>query len=144
MVGNFKGRVVRMLNIMLYGYKILENNGAMFQIVLYMIMFDVLTGVLVAGKEREINSSINLNGLIRKLGMIVAIAFVSMIDEYLHMEGEITEIGLIFLIANESMSIIENFSKIGINLRFITKYFDANKISPKEGEIDNGKQDIKK
>jgi phage-related holin len=32
------------------------------------------------------------------------------------------------IVAYEGMSIIENFSRIGIDIKFLTKYFDKNKI----------------
>lgn len=122
-----------MINILKYGFDIMNDIGSTFIIVLYMIVFDIITGFLVAGVERKINSSINFNGLIRKLGSIVSIAFVTIIDEYLQMDGTIIKIAIGLLIVYETTSVIENLSKIGINLNFITQYFDESKVNSGKG-----------
>lgn len=120
-----------MLDVMLHGFDITKVIGNVFYVILFMIAFDVLTGLLASAIEKKVNSSINYVGLIRKLGEIVALAFITFIDAYFQTNGNIVKIGAGMLIVYEGISIIENFSRIGINLSFLTKFFDENKIKRK-------------
>lgn len=118
-----------MMEAMLFGFDIAKITGNFFYVVLFMIGFDILTGLLVAGKERKINSSINFDGLIKKFGLIVALFFITFVDSYFQTDGKLTIMGVGVIIVYEGLSIIENFSRIGINyLNFLTKFFDPNKV----------------
>lgn len=101
--------------------------GDLFYILLGFIIFDVVTGLLRAGKDRKINSSINFGGLIRKAGMLVGVVFLTFLDLYFNTNGAITNAGVGLLIVYEGISILENFKHIGVNLQFVTKYFDKDK-----------------
>lgn len=117
-----------MLELFLHGYDITKELGVSFYAVLFLIVFDVVTGVLVAGKERKVNSSINREGLLRKLGELLAVVFVTFVDVYLNANGVITQMGVSLLVVYEVMSIVENFSRLGIDMTFVTKYFDDDKV----------------
>ena len=113
-----------MLDLLLNGYDIIEELGVSFYAVLFLIVFDVVTGLLVAGKERKLNSSINREGLLRKLGELLAVVFITFVDVYLNANGVITHTGVTLLVIYEVMSIVENFSRLGIDLTYITQFFD--------------------
>lgn len=113
------------------GFDITRIVGNMFYVILALIVFDVVTGLLAAAVERRVNSSINFSGLIRKAGEIVALMFITFVDAYFKTDGYIVKIGVGLLVVYEGISIVENFSKIGINLSFLTKYFDPNKVDKK-------------
>ncbi|WP_010099214.1 phage holin family protein [Ornithinibacillus scapharcae] len=102
--------------------------GNVWYVVLGFIAFDVVTGLLAAGKEKKLNSSINYVGLIRKVGELAAVAFFVFIDAYLGANEQIVKIGVGMVIVYEVLSIVENFSRIGLNLNFVTKFFDSNKV----------------
>lgn len=108
--------------------------GNVWYVVLGFILFDIVTGVLAAGVERKINSSINFIGLTRKLGLFVALAFIVFVDAYLGANGLIIKMGVGLIVAYEGMSIIENFSRLKIDIKFLTKYFDKDKIGKGEGK----------
>ncbi|GIN88714.1 hypothetical protein J6TS2_51000 [Heyndrickxia sporothermodurans] len=108
--------------------------GNVWYVALVFITFDVVTGLLAAGVERKINSSINFIGLLRKVGLFVALAFLIFIDAYVQSDGYIIKLGVGLIVAYEGMSIIENFSRIGIDVKFLTKYFDKNKIGKGDGK----------
>jgi phage-related holin len=38
------------------------------------------------------------------------------------------------IVAYEGLSIIENFSRIGINIKFLTQFFDKSKVGKGEGK----------
>ncbi len=46
-----------MLMLMLYGFDIKSVMGDMFYVIIFMIVFDVVTGVLASAKMRKLNSS---------------------------------------------------------------------------------------
>lgn len=108
--------------------------GNVWFLVLGLILFDVITGVLAAGAQRKINSSISFIGILRKAGLLVAVAFLVFVDAYLGSEGYVIKLGVGLIVAYEGMSIIENFSRIGIDLKFLTKFFDKDKVGKGEGK----------
>jgi toxin secretion/phage lysis holin len=110
------------------GFDITTVVGNVWYVALGFIFFDVVTGLLAAGAERKINSSINFIGIIRKVGLFVALAFLVFMDAYVNAKGYLIKLGVGLIVAYEGMSIIENFSRIGIDIKFLTKYFDKNKI----------------
>lgn len=59
--------------------KILLNNDGV-KILCIVIVFDTIFGILRAIKERTINSTIGIDGIIRKVGMLIAIFFLALID----------------------------------------------------------------
>jgi toxin secretion/phage lysis holin len=115
-----------------HGFDITKVVGNVWYVALGFIIFDIVTGLLAAGAEKKINSSINYIGLIRKVGLFVALAFLVFIDAYFDAKGYVIKLGVGLIVAYEGMSIVENFSRIGIDIKFVTKYFDKNKIGKGE------------
>jgi toxin secretion/phage lysis holin len=115
-----------------HGFDITKVVGNVWYVALGFIIFDIITGLLAAGAEKKINSSINYIGLIRKVGLFVALAFLVFIDAYFDAKGYVIKLGVGLIVAYEGMSIVENFSRIGIDIKFVTKYFDKNKIGKGE------------
>ena len=91
------------------------------------IGLDIITGLIRAGKDRVLNSSINFDGLVRKAGIVLGVVFLTLVDSYLGTEGVITTFGVGALVFYEILSVIENFKQIGVNFEFIMKYFDKDK-----------------
>jgi toxin secretion/phage lysis holin len=116
----------------LLGFDIQNEVGYFFQVLLIMIVFDIITGLLASAREKKINSSINYDGIITKIGEIVGLFFMSFADLYLKTNGAIVKVGVGMLIVYEAISIIENFSRIGVNIKFLTKYFDPEKVGKGE------------
>ena len=77
------------------------------KILIIVIVLDTIFGILRAIKEKELNSTIGIDGTIRKVGMLICIFFLSLIDF-------IIEIDLIGFIPVSIKEII-NISKIGIS-----------------------------
>lgn len=116
-----------MLIELITGIDIEKIVGNPFYALLIFIGFDILTGILRAGKDRRINSSINFEGLIRKMGELVGVVFASFIDIYFKTNGIILTSAVWLLIVYEGMSVLENLKQLGVNLEFIMKYFDKDK-----------------
>ncbi|MED4354795.1 phage holin family protein [Schinkia azotoformans] len=111
-----------------HSFEITQIVGNVWYVVLGFILFDVVTGLLASAVERKLNSSVNYIGLLRKVGEFVALAFLVFVDAYTRSDGYIIKLGVGMIVAYEGLSIIENFSRMGIDIKFVTKYFDKNKV----------------
>ena len=74
---------------------------------------DIVTGLLQAMANRELNSEITLKGLIRKAGIYVIIAVCNLADQSLG-TNILRDAAISFYIVMELVSITENWGKIGL------------------------------
>jgi toxin secretion/phage lysis holin len=100
-------------------------NNRLLKVLVVMLALDTIFGILRALREKKINSGIGIDGMIRKVGMIISIFFFILVDvileinliafipetvrSYLHIE----EIGVAFLfnllfIVFEALSVLKN------------------------------------
>lgn len=70
------------------------------------ITLDTIFGILRAIKEKSLNSCIGIDGIIRKVGMLISIIFLMAIDEIIHLDL----IGFI----PDTVKEIMNFGQVGI------------------------------
>lgn len=91
-------------------YLISLSSDKSIQLLVIVIVLDVIFGILRAIKEHETNSTIGINGIIRKVGMIITIIFCFIIDK-------IVDVDLTFFIP-ETLKEALNFSKFGITYLF--------------------------
>jgi toxin secretion/phage lysis holin len=117
-----------MLNTLINGFNLNTIVGHPLYFILSLIAIDLLTGLLASAKERKLNSKVNFNGMIKKVGELVALVFITLVDSYFKASGQITKLGVSMIVIYEGLSIIENFSRIGINLSWLTKFFDQSKV----------------
>ena len=82
-------------------------NNSEIKILIIVIVLDTIFGILRAIKEKSVNSCIGIDGIIRKVGMIIAIFFLSLIDT-------IVDINLIGFIP-EDIREITQMGKVGIS-----------------------------
>lgn len=61
-------------------------NSTSLQILCIVIVLDLIFGVLRAIREKSINSSIGIDGMIRKTGMLITIIILSLIDLLIHID----------------------------------------------------------
>ena len=86
------------------------NRSISVKILLVMIVFDTIFGILRAVKERKVNSAIGIDGMIRKVGMIMSIIFLGLVDY-------ITELNLVGFIPQEVLEIF-GIETVGISTLF--------------------------
>lgn len=96
-----------------YIISLLVNNKSL-QILVIFIVLDVIFGFLRAVKERRLNSTIGIDGLIRKTGMMITIVVAVILDK-------IINIDLLFFIPNDLKTIL-NISNCGITILFNSLY----------------------
>jgi toxin secretion/phage lysis holin len=66
-----------------YFVHLLENSNI--KLLLIFIIFDIVFGILRAIKERKLNSTIGIDGMIRKTGMILSDCFLFLIDRIINL-----------------------------------------------------------
>ena len=88
-----------------YLQNLINNDG--FKILIIVVVLDTIFGILRAIKEKKVNSAIGIDGIIRKIGMLIAISFLSIIDNIVYVDL----IGFI----PENVKQVLNFSNVGIS-----------------------------
>ena len=63
---------------------LLNNDGI--KILIVVIVLDLILGILRAIREKSINSCIGIDGMIRKVGMLIVIVFLTIIDTIIHLD----------------------------------------------------------
>ena len=94
-------------------YEIMVHNKGV-QLLVIFIVLDVIFGVLRAIKEGKLNSTIGIDGIIRKVGMIITICVCILVDI-------IVSIDLIGFIPENIKSVL-GLSKIGVSMVFNILY----------------------
>lgn len=94
-------------------YEIMVHNKGV-QLLVIFIVLDVIFGVLRAIEEGKLNSTIGIDGIIRKVGMIITICVCILVDT-------IVEVDLIGFIPENVKSVL-GLSKIGVSMIFNILY----------------------
>ena len=90
-------------------YEIMVHNKGV-QLLIIFIVLDVIFGVLRAIKEGKLNSTIGIDGIIRKVGMIITICVSILVDM-------IVSVDLIGFIP-ENIKVVLGLSKVGCSMIF--------------------------
>lgn len=85
-------------------------NNKLLKVLVIILVLDTIFGILRALRERKINSGIGIDGIIRKVGMIISIFFFFLVDLVL-------EINLIGFIPEDIRKTI-NFENFGVATLF--------------------------
>ena len=110
--------------------------SAFFRVLLVLVVMDTIFGCLRAIKERVFNSTIGINGLIRKAGMLLSLIFMVYLDQLIHfnligfipeavreyLPAEtigITEFFAVLYIIYEILSVLKNMSLAGLPVQKI-------------------------
>lgn len=86
---------------------IMSFNKIDFKVTLIFIVMDIVFGILRSIRERKTNSTIGIDGMIRKAGMIISICFLNLVDN-------VVNLNLIGFIPNELKDFLQ-LSKIGVS-----------------------------
>ena len=91
-----------------------DNIGILYALITLVIL-DYITGICVAVKQGKLSSSIGAKGIARKVVIFSLVALSNILDSYfLNAAGVLEAATILFYCANESISIIENASSMGI------------------------------
>ena len=83
---------------------------------LVFIVFDYLTGLCKAIQLKKLNSSIGAKGIVKKVGYLIVVAMAVLLDQVVGDTGAIRSIVIYFFVANEGISILENWGSMGLPL----------------------------
>ncbi|MGM7719445.1 phage holin family protein [Metabacillus sp. Hm71] len=77
---------------------------------------DIITGVIKAWKNKRLRSRTAWFGYVRKIGVFGAIIAANIIDVVLDLKGAVAYATVLFYIANEGLSVVENLAEIGVKV----------------------------
>ena len=82
------------------------------QTLLIFIALDYITGVCQAIHNKKVNSSIGVKGIIKKVGILVVVGMAVRLDQIIGNSGAIRSLVIYFFVANEGISILENWGSM--------------------------------
>jgi len=83
-------------------------------LLLLLMALDIVTGVAKAIKNENLWSRKSLFGYARKILILVVIILANVVDQILGLQGAVAYATVLFYIANEGLSILENLAKVGV------------------------------
>lgn len=93
---------------------LIENLGGgdiLLKALITLIVLDYISGVLRAISQKELSSMIGFNGICKKVMVLLVLAVSVVVESIIEVETPIREVTIMFFIANESISILENASE---------------------------------
>lgn len=87
---------------------------AMVMALIAMMGIDFATGIIKAAVFKEVSSQKMFLGGARKIGMFFIVAVANLIDGILDLNGVLRTVTLAYFIANEGISMLENWSLLGL------------------------------
>lgn len=93
------------------------------QTLLIVIVIDYLSGICRAIYKKELNSKVGAKGIIKKVGYLLIVALAVVLDRVIGDTGAIRTLVIYFFVANEGISILENWGDMGLPLP--QKIFDV-------------------
>lgn len=89
---------------------------AMITTLLALCCVDFVSGILKAVFEKNLDSRVMFKGGIRKIGIFLVVAVANLADNMLAMGGVLRSLSIGYYAANEGISVLENWGKMGLPL----------------------------
>ena len=86
------------------------------QSLIIFVVLDYITGLGKAAYNKKLNSTIGLKGIIKKVGYFIVVAVAVVLDRIAGNTGAIRTLVIYFFVANEGLSILENWGGMGLPL----------------------------
>lgn len=86
------------------------------QTLILVMVLDYITGVLKAIKKKKLNSKTGIWGIIKKFGYLIIVALSVVMDKIAGDTGAIRTMVIYFFVANDGISILENWGQMGLPL----------------------------
>ena len=86
------------------------------QTLIVVIVLDYITGLCKAIHNKKLNSEIGLKGIVKKVGYFIVVAVAVILDRTAGNTGAIRTLVIYFFVANEGISILENWGGMGLPL----------------------------
>ena len=131
MCGPFQWEEAAKMNEIVNPVIIAAGQSKLFRALIVLVVMDVIFGTLRAIKEKQFNSCVGINGMIRKAGMMISLVCLVYLDDIVHfnligfipdgirgyMPGEtigIMEFFAVIYIVYEAVSVLKNMSLSGL------------------------------
>lgn len=102
--------------VAIIGYLFGKIDGLMYAL-LTVIIIDYITGIICAIVNKKLCSRVGFKGILKKVSILIIVSVAQIIDvNILSNNGILRSSVIAFYIVNESISILENTSNIGIPL----------------------------
>lgn len=100
-------------------------------LLLLLMALDIITGIIKAFQQGNLWSRKSLFGYARKILVLIVIIVANIIDQVMNLGGTLTFATVLFYLANEALSIVENMAELGVlvptNLAEKLKVIETNK-----------------
>ena len=93
------------------------------QVLIVVVILDYVSGLCNAMYHKKLSSAIGLKGIIKKVGYFIIVALSVILDRILGNTGALRTLVIYFFVANEGISILENWGGMGLPLP--QKLFDV-------------------
>lgn len=109
-IGTFADLSLDVARLYLFG------NVKFLDLLILLMVFDIVTGIAKAIKNKSVRSRVSLYGFAQKIGIFVVIVVANMIDIVLDLKGMVASATVLFYIANECLSVVENLAASGVKI----------------------------
>lgn len=90
----------------------LGGGDVLLKTVVAFVVLDYLTGVVKAIYTKKLSSEIGFKGICKKVMLFLVISFAVFVEDIMPMQTPIREITIMFFIANEGISLLENAAEV--------------------------------
>ncbi|MDD3338078.1 MAG: phage holin family protein [Lachnospiraceae bacterium] len=97
-----------------FGWFVGGLEGVLYALIVFVVV-DYATGLMAAGLEKKLSSSVGFRGIFKKVVIFCLVAVGHMIDAHVVGNGSVLRTAVIFFyLSNEGISILENAGRIGL------------------------------
>lgn len=119
-------------------------HSKIFLILISFVIFDILTGIILAFETKTVNSTINKNGITKHFLIIAFVVFFNNIFIALNL-SDLGKTLIYFYIGSYALSIFENLSLLGVPFpQWLQDKFLVLRDNSNKGEISDANERIKK
>ncbi len=86
----------------------------MLKTLILLMVLDYLTGLICAGKDKTLSSTIGFKGIGKKIIILIIVALGVSIDNIVGANGTVRSLVIFFYASMEGISILENATKVGV------------------------------
>lgn len=91
--------------------------SVLFYALLFFMVLDYITGLIVAIKNHKLNSNVGFKGILKKVTILAVVSMGFVIDLAIVQNHQaVTIMVILFYISNECLSVLENANKINVPL----------------------------
>ncbi len=113
----------------------LFGNVKFLDLLLIVMVIDILTGIMKAWKNRNLFTKTAFVGYAKKIGIFCLIILANVIDQIMNLHGALAYGTVLFYVAAEGLSIMENLAELGMKMPVAIK--DKLKIISDKSKEDN-------